>query len=172
MKIRTAEINDLDRLYVFYNTVIDHQELDEYGPDWTKDVYPSKDDLESFIKNDHLYIYEEDNNIACACAIRLHEDEIYLKAEWSRKLKEDEIGVLHLFAVHPDYRRKGYSKAFLKYVIEDHKNKIKAIHLDVVKGNLPAFRLYQEAGFTYIGEYEVYYADTGTITVDLMEYNY
>ena len=172
MKIKTAQSKDLERLYSFYDEVIAHQKLDEYSPEWTKDVYPSRNDLESFIENDSFYFVEEDQDIAAACVIRLHEDEIYLNANWSRKFEENEIAVLHLFAVHPSFRRKGYSDKLLKYMIEDNRNKVKTIHLDVLKGNLPAFRLYEKIGFTYIGEYEVYYPDTGTIVVDLLEYIY
>jgi ribosomal protein S18 acetylase RimI-like enzyme len=37
-----------------------------------------------------------------------------------------------------------------------HKAGCKAIHLSVVKSNLPAFRTYQKAGFAVVGEAQMY----------------
>ena len=46
---------------------------------------------------------------------------------------------------------------------------ITVLRLDVVKGNLPAEKLYQAHGFRFVEEREVYYEDTGNITVRLYE---
>ena len=56
MNYRTAEIDELERLYGFYNEIIDHQQYDVYGASWTKDVYPSKEDLRKHLENDLFYV--------------------------------------------------------------------------------------------------------------------
>ena len=172
MKFAIASINDLDRLYDFYNTVIDHQTFDEYGAGWTKDVYPDIDTLKEKIERGLFFIACERNEIIAAAAVTLHEDEIYKKGKWQKKLKDDEIAVLHLFAVHPECRRKGISGQFLKRIIEETGRYVKAIHLDFVKGNLPALKAYEKAGFIHVDEIEAFYEDTGDIIVELMEYDY
>ena len=170
--IRLAETKDLERLYLFYDEVIAHQKYDVYGAGWTKDVYPSREDLRMHLENDLFYVLEEKDGIIGAGCISLHEDDMYRNAPWSRDLKEDEIAVLHLLAIHPDHRRKGLSKTLLDQIIRDLSGQVKAIHLDAVKGNEAAIGLYEKAGFRSIGLYEVYYEDTGDIMVNLMEYYY
>ena len=46
----------------------------------------------------------------------------------------------------------------------------KAIHLDVYPGNLAASRIYLSEGFSYVGMYESYYEDTGTMAFEMYEY--
>ena len=116
-----------------------------------------------------LYVAMIDEKYAGVGIISLHEEEMYKKASWLNKYDDDEIAVLHLFAIHPSFRNKGVATKFLRSIIEESKKTSKAIHLDVVKGNDAAFHLYEKVGFHGIGEYEVYYEDTGNIIVNLME---
>ena len=172
MKIRIADPEDLDKLYEFYKEVILHQKEDQYSANWTLDVYPAREDLEGHLENDRYCIMEEDGEIIGAACVCYHEDEIYKDVKWTVPCKDDEVMVIHLLAVSPEYRGRGLSYELLKKIIEDGRNTSKAIHLDVVKGNLPAFELYKKAGFHYIGEEEIFYEDTGRIFFDLMEYIY
>ena len=172
MKYRVAENSELEKLKKLYDDVIDHQKEDDYGAGWTKDVYPSRNDLERHLEDDLVYVIDDDGVFCGAGIISLHEDEMYRNAAWTAKLADDEVAVLHLFTIHPSQRGKGRAKDFLKYIIQETAKTSKAIHIDVVKGNLSAFRTYEKCGFTYIGEFGVWYEDTGDIIVDLMEYNY
>ncbi|MBQ6478335.1 MAG: GNAT family N-acetyltransferase [Erysipelotrichaceae bacterium] len=170
--IRLAEKSDLKRLKTFYDDVIDHQKYDCYGAAWTKDIYPSENDLRKHLKDDLFYILEEKGNIAGAACISMGEDDNYRNAPWSFKLKEDEIAVLHLMAIHPDCRGMGLSEKLLCFIMKDISGRVKVIHLDAIEGNKRAVKLYEKAGFRSIGLYEVFYEDTGKIKVELMEYIY
>ena len=172
MKVKTAVIDDLMPLYNFYDEVIEHQKQDEYGAGWTKDVYPSLEDLKEKIENDLFFIGTDQDHIVCAAALSLQEDIQYKKGKWLRKLDDGEIGVLHLFAVHPDCRGKGVSQGFLKQILLEAEKHVKSIHLDLVKGNLAALKAYEKAGFRCVGQIEVFYEDTGNILVELMEYDF
>ena len=172
MEFRLAEIGELKSICDMYNDIIDHQEYDRYSADWTKDVYPSRNDIQTHLEKDLVYVAIEEGRYAGGGIVSLHEEDMYRNASWTNRYADDEIAVLHLFAVHPDFRRRGLSKALLKYIIEETGKTSKAIHLDVVKGNEAAFHTYEKAGFKAIGEYEVYYEDTGNIMVNLMEYDY
>ena len=46
----------------------------------------------------------------------------------------------------------------------------KAVRVDVLKGNLPAVKLYESLGFKFIGEVELFYEDTGLTEFLLYEY--
>ncbi len=84
MKFRTAETEELCKLKKMYDDVIDHQSQDEYGAGWTKDVYPSRDDLERHLKEDLVYVIDDDDEFRGAGIISLYEDEMYKNAPWSR----------------------------------------------------------------------------------------
>ncbi len=171
MRIRTAEISDLPSLCAFYDAVIDHQPFDEFGAGWTKNVYPDLSLLEEKIRNDLFFLGEEEEKIVCAAALSLHEEEMYRKGRWTKKLNDDQIGVLHLFAVHPEHRGKGMSQRFLAEILAEASKHVRCIHLDVMKGNLPALKTYEKAGFRLVDEIEAYYADTGNVAVWLMEHD-
>lgn len=167
IKYRICNLEDLNRLYDFYNLIIDNQKHDKYTPMWTKDVYPTKQDLLNHIKNNKFYIYEIDNKIIASLAFQIGEEEMYEDMGWS--ITKD-VSVIHLLAVNPKHRNKGYAKSLLLKVINENKNKIKAVHLDVMLTNLSASKLYESVGFKYIGQKEVYYEDTGKIVANLYEY--
>ena len=172
MNFRKATIIDLEQLYRFYNIVIDHQRYDPYGAGWTKDVYPSYKDLKEHLINEHVYVLEEEGQIIGSGIISLKEDDMYKRANWSETFKDEEIAVLHLFAVHPEHRGKGLGSLLLKQIIEKTKDTSKAIHMDVVKGNDNARAMYLNNGFVSVGDFEVFYEDTGDIIVELLEYIY
>ncbi|MCR4633390.1 MAG: GNAT family N-acetyltransferase [Erysipelotrichaceae bacterium] len=170
MKVELCKKEDLSALYDFYNEVIDHQDKDLYSPGWTKDIYPSLADLERHLNKDLVYVIKDEDRIIGAGIVSLCEDPIYLDVPWKHIFKENEIAVLHLFAMHPSFRGRGLALLLLDHIIEETKKTSKAIHLDAVKGNLAAAKLYEKAGFTCIGDHEVWYEDTGDITVELFEY--
>ncbi|MCD4696859.1 MAG: GNAT family N-acetyltransferase [Bacteroidales bacterium] len=63
---------------------------------------------------------------------------------------------LHHFAIHPDFQGRGLSKLLLKSSLEFAKEQGKQIKLEVHKNNQIAKELYVNAGFKYLGDYEVY----------------
>jgi len=170
MKCVLCRIEDLSELYDLYDRVIDHQRFDEYSADWTKDVYPSWKDLKDHLEKDKVYVLKDEEKIIGAGIVSLREDPIYKGGNWSVIFPDEEIAVLHLFAIDPEYRSRGLALKLLENIIHETKKTSKAIHLDAVKGNLAAAKLYEKAGFLYQGDKEVYYEDTGNILVSLFEY--
>ncbi|HHF98591.1 MAG TPA: ribosomal-protein-alanine N-acetyltransferase [Candidatus Aerophobetes bacterium] len=66
------------------------------------------------------------------------------------------------FAVHPLYRRKGFGKALLNYVLEEAKKRgIKRATLEVRETNYAAQKLYEKVGFKKVAIRPGYYHDTG-----------
>ncbi|MBS4892727.1 MAG: hypothetical protein KHX63_08960 [Veillonella sp.] len=54
----------------------------------------------------------------------------------------------------------------MKYAKE---NKQKSIRLDVLKGNVPAEKLYSRMGFKYLCTLPMYYEDTGLTDYEIYE---
>lgn len=171
-RIRPAAIDELQAVYQFYAEVCAAQASDEYGPGWHIDLYPSREDLREYMEKQELLLGFSGDRIASALVLTGREDELYADVAWAVPAADDEVSVLHLFAVHPDFRGKGVSTAMIGAMLETAaKQGKKAIHLDVVKGNLPAEKLYRKMGFRFACELPVWYVDTGDIVVRLYEYD-
>ena len=66
---------------------------------------------------------------------------------------------LMTFAIKREHWGKGYGKKLLEYIIDDLKDKVSSILLDVRKSNLRAIRLYKSLGFKILSERPKYYSD-------------
>ncbi|WP_302150694.1 GNAT family N-acetyltransferase, partial [Limosilactobacillus vaginalis] len=87
------------------------------------------------------------------------------------KASEQEIGIWHLIAVHPDYRRTGISHQLLDGLLDEARREgKKVIHLDVLADNLPSEKLYSKIGFRIIKELIIHYDDIGDQQAKVMEY--
>ena len=170
MRTRLAAPGDLAGVSQFYREVCEAQASDAYGPGWHYGIYPSEDDLAKRLEENALYLCLEGERIAAAFVLSMGEDELYREARWS--FETETVFVLHLFAVHPAFRGKGVGRCALSDAIRLAAERGgEAVHLDVVKGNLSAERLYRAAGFAFCEEKKVFYVDTGEILVELFEYD-
>ncbi|RHP72775.1 GNAT family N-acetyltransferase [Ruminococcus sp. OF02-6] len=92
----------------------------------------------------------------------------YSDALW--KIDSDEVIVIHVLAVHPDYRGKGLAGNLMESVIElERKAGKKAMRLDVIENNVTAEKLYQKLGFQYIQTKTLYYDVVGEMMFKLYE---
>lgn len=168
--LRKANTSDAEALWHFYAEVCAAQAESPYTPSWHLGIYPAREDLEEHIAAGALYFHSCGGRIAAAAVLSAGEDPIYADAAWPTACAAEEVCVLHLFAVHPSFRRSGVSDAMLEALASLAKAGGKRlIRLDVVTGNLPAERLYRKHGFSFAEEREVCYPDTGNISVRLFE---
>ena len=169
-RLKIAEAAETEEICRFYESVCAYQEGQEYGPVWHYGIYPDAEELEEHVRNGELLLLRRDGEIAAAMVVLGHEDEMYREVPWT--VREEPIAVLHLFAVGEAFRGLGLGKTALRLLIERERGRgSRAIHLDVVKGNLPAERLYERMGFRYLEEREVWYEDTGDLRVALYEFD-
>ena len=99
-------------------------------------------------------------------------NEEYKKAAWKVDLAPDEILVIHLLGVH-DFTGHGFSKEMVRYAFAlAQRTGVKAIRLDMLKGNLPAEQLYESLGFEYTTTLPMFYEDTGWVDFELYEYSF
>lgn len=162
--------DEYDALHSFYFDVIDGFEGKAYHPCWQKDIYPSVEDLHNLIDKGEFYAGTENGKIITAMAFNNDYDAHYDEIEWPTKAERNEIFVLHMLAVLPEYGRRGIAKKMVEYAIENAKSRNgKVIRLDVLKGNLPANKLYESMGFIKINTVKMWYPDTGLAEFELYE---
>ena len=63
---------------------------------------------------------------------------------------------LHHFGILPEFQGRGFSKILLRESLSFVKSKGFQVKLEVSRKNLIALKLYKNAGFTYLGDYDVY----------------
>lgn len=63
---------------------------------------------------------------------------------------------LHHFGISPAHQGNGYARMLLDASLKHAKSTGLQIKLEVHSGNEKAVRLYQKAGFKYLGDYDVY----------------
>lgn len=144
----------------------------KYDIGWKKDIYPEPDFLLSSIAKGELFVGLINNQIIAAMIINYESNEGYNNFDWPTKASDDEVMGIHALGVHPQYSGHGSAKELVRFAIEYAKqNHQKALRLDVLKGNIPAERLYSSMGFKYLYTLPMYYEDTGLTDYELYEFS-
>lgn len=169
--VRRAENSEVDKVRLFYHSLIESMQDAEYKPAWEKEVYPTTEFIRTSINNGELHIGELDGEIASAMVVNHSSNESYHKVKWPNPIESQEILVIHALGVHTDFAGKGLAKEMVKEVFSlGSMNGMRAIRLDVLQGNVPAQKLYVKMGFKYIDTIEMFYEDTGWTNYELYEY--
>lgn len=177
LMIRTALCEEYDKVRDFYHKMIEDMEHAEYSPGWEKYVYPSNEYLMDSINHGQLYVvFENDDNkisqeIVGAMIVNHNYNESYEKIQWPTEAERDEITVIHTLGVGMKDCGKGIAGTMVKYVLDQAKAAgQKVVRLDVLKGNLPAEKVYRREGFQYVDTIPMFYEDTGWTDYEAYEY--
>ena len=155
----------------FYYNLIDQMQDAEYHPAWQKGVYPSDEYLQASIEQGELFIGLADGQIAGAMIVNRAANEGYQTVSWPSGAAEDEVMLIHALGVLPSFSGRGYAKKLVAHALEyARESSAKAVRLDVLRGNIPAERLYPSAGFTHVDTIRMFYADTGWTEFLMYEY--
>lgn len=152
IKVRIAEEKDVERVSFLYERLHDYLETHENHPRWKRGIYPTKANAEEGFEKGWLYVAEVDGKLA-GSVIYLHEQgEVYNQVKWPKEIQSNNVYVIHVLAVHPDYFRMGVGTALLDYACSmGRENGVGAVRLDVYEKNFSAIRLYERCGFAYRG---------------------
>ena len=168
MIFRKAEKLDFYKIRSLYWNLIDQDQDDPSFPHWKKGIHPSDEMILDSIDKGDLYVLSDGDEIA-ACVIA-NDEKVEGYSDAPRQVDSDDIIVLHVLAVHPEYRGKGLARRLVENVIEqERKAGKKALRLDVIENNTTAERLYQKLGFRYIQTKTLYYDVVGEMTFKLYE---
>ncbi len=170
ISVRLATLEDLPRVDDFYNRVIDNQPANGPGPKWTKGVYPTVGEFEDAIKDNSLYLAFAEETLVGSVILNRHADDVYFTHSFPSDIAQEETMVVHLLAIGAECRGKGYARAMMDFCVKEAESQgAKALRLDVMEGNTPAFGLYESYGFVSAGIATLYYEDTGWADFTLYE---
>ncbi len=165
-----AKAEDFEAVRRFYYELIDAMEGSEYRPMWQKGVYPSDEFLAESAADGTLFLALAGEEIVGTMVMNRLTNDGYAGTDWPTEAGEGEVSVLHALGVKPAAARQGVGSFLVENAVRLAREQgQKAIRLDVLKGNLPADRLYRRAGFTLVRTANMYYEDTGWTDFDLYE---
>ena len=168
--ITPATPADFDAVWQLYVDVCSHMSLDVYDPGWILGVFPCEEDIRSFTEAGELYVGRTGGRIAAAMVLTHQEDPEHEGVPWPSGAAGEDVCVVHLLCGHPSLRGHGIGRELIEEAIRLARTAgRKAIHLEVMPGNLAASRIYLAAGFSYICNHDVYYEDAGTMTFEMYE---
>ena len=126
--IRKAKISDVGTIMTIINETV--KEMKSYGNNQWDENYPNSETFINDIKNDSLYVYEEDNNIKGFICI-----------------------VAHRIAVNTKFRNGGIATKLMSFCEElASKEGIRYIKTDTYSLNTKMNSLFKKLGYKFIGE--------------------
>ncbi len=162
MKLHQAVIEDFESIMAFYDDVIERTpEIATYAR-WSRGKHPTAEGIKAYIEEGSMYLYKEEGKIVGAVAFPMYQGADYHAIEWSKQAADNEVAVIHLLAVSPDYQEKGIGSEMVREAIKLAKeNGMKTIRLDALASNIPAHKLYERLGFEYRGKQHLCAENTG-----------
>ena len=170
IKIIKAIEADYPRIMQFYYDLIDAIRDSVYRPGWQKGIYPDPLDVKTQIENGCLYYGLVEDVLAAVMVVNHEFNPVYAQAHWTIPAEPEELMVIHMLAVHPDFGGQGYAKEMVRFALGlAEEAGMKAMRLDVLTGNLPAECLYPRLGFSYVETLPMFYEDVGWMDFLLYE---
>ena len=116
------------------------------------DSYPTMTEIEQDLEMKSLYVMTDGSKVIGAISV-VPENELDGFDCWSYKSSREIARVV----IDKAYRGNGLSFKMVQNIVSIlQKNGCKAIHLSVVKTNIPAYKTYIKAGFGVVGEAQMY----------------
>ena len=94
------------RISDFYKYVIDNTpDMEQYAR-WIYGKHPKDDMLRQYIDDGYMYYIEENSVITAAVALTPFQGSDYHPVNWEINLRDDEVCVVHILCVNPDFQGK------------------------------------------------------------------
>ena len=147
MKLVKATEQDFQRITRFYRDVIANtKDMDVYAR-WVYGQHPKDEGILGYIRTGAMYYSETDGTILSAAAVTPQAED-YHGAAWAVSLEDDEVAVVHLLCVAPQWQGKGIARMTMQQILAMGREMgKKAVRLDALACNTPAHRLYESLGF-------------------------
>ncbi len=127
-------------------------------PLWVIGTHPAASQLKSAAESEALFVARVDDRIAGALIADRTPAPGYEDVAWQVEAAAEEAAVVHLFALHPDFRGRHLARPFLAAVEDTLRNEgVRAVRLDTLVDNLGAQRTYEALGFANLGRARLNY---------------
>ncbi|MCR5576835.1 MAG: GNAT family N-acetyltransferase [Oscillospiraceae bacterium] len=156
VEIRKCRAEEVARTGRFYDNVVRWLNEHVNHPRWIYGVYPSEGSVRTMAEAGAQYLCIRGGSIVGAFALNTEPQGSYQKADWSRALADGSYMILHALAVDPRLQRQGLGAEVIRFCADKAKaDGYQAIRIDVVPTNIPARRLFEKNGFSYVGDVDL-----------------
>ena len=171
MRLELATQKDFDAVIAFYDDVTERTpEMATYAR-WSEGKHPTVEGIRAYINEGSMYLYKDNGKIVGAMAVTMYQGEDYHAIDWTLKVPDEKVAVIHILAVSPDIQGKGIGSEMIREAIRIALSKgMQAIRLDALASNTPAHKIYERLGFEYRGKQHLYAENTGWTDFYFFEY--
>lgn len=146
--VRKATMKDLPDVVALFQKAIYH--MNAAGIDQWDDIYPDEATLAVDIKDEAMYLFAIDGEIAAVFVLNGKCDPEYASGCW--KGHGLSFAVVHRLCVNPAFQRQGIGTRAMTAAEDIIKSTgIASVRLDAFSENPPALRLYHRLGYTRVG---------------------
>lgn len=154
--ISKAQYSNIDELEQLYDDLNDYLAANTNYPGWIKGIYPTRKEALHFFETNTLYVANSNGRLVGSFALTHEPEKEPGNGSWLIEADYENIFVIHVFVVHPDFLRNGIGTAMLQFAEQISKQeKIKSIRLDVYEKNTAAIKAYEKNGYVYIDKVDI-----------------
>lgn len=156
MLIRFCQKEEVMAVGAFYDRVVQYLCEHINYPKWSYREYPSIGFVEEMTEAGSQLLCMEQEQILGAFVLNDDPQGAYENVQWSRELQRGSYLVCHALAVDPSLQGKGIGRQIVAFCMDyAREHQYQAVRLDVVPDNIPAKKLYEKCGFTYVGDVDL-----------------
>ena len=150
--IRRATREDIPAIAQIYDAVLREEEQGNYTIGWSRGVYPTQETARTAVESGDMFVMEEEGRIIASARINHEQMPAYVSVDWSVKVPDEQVMVMHTLTVDPKWNGHGAGDRFIQFY-EDYslKQGSHVLRIDTNERNLNARRKYTAAGYTECG---------------------
>ena len=158
LEIGPGAAGEADELLVLYAAVQEAVAGTDNDPQWIIGEHPSRGQLTRAAEAGELFVARAGRRLAAAFILDREGAPGYGEVPWRVEAVAGEYGVVHLLAVHPDFRGRGLARHLMDAAKQAARERgLKALRLDTLVDNYGAQRTYERLGFTHFGPVHLTY---------------
>lgn len=176
LSFRRAEVADTGAVQDVYRQIIDHLAVTADFPHWHTENHPTPEQVERWVRAGDLYLAlapdddRAEDRVAGVVVLDHEAPEAYRTASWAVEADPEEVLVVHVLGVSPDFLRQGVARFLVDASLDVARQKgCRTVRLDAYVENTPARELYTRHGFTDLGVHTVRYEGTDLNRFHLFE---
>lgn len=148
----------LDELLALYAAVQAAVAGTDNDPCWVIGTHPSREELSRAAADGGLVVGHVEGRVAGAFVMDGVGAPGYEDVPWTVDADSGEVAVIHLLAVHPDFRGRGLARPLMEAAATIAREQGKrALRLDTLVANEGAQRTYERLGFRCLGAHRLAY---------------
>ncbi len=154
--IRKATPDDIASVAALYDKAIDYEDSHIKYTSWQKGIYPTVDTARLGVKNDSLYVYEENGQLLASVILDTKQPPEYKKISWQAAASYNQALVIHTLCVDPEHAGYGIGTSIVDFAKElASKENCITIRLNTTARNINARHLYEKNGFKVVATQKI-----------------